>query len=116
MVEVAKRRHRHEIHIDVESSILFPKLDDITVGEFEQNLRDSFFLQPYSFYGPKYDHSVIWWPLYEVATVKKRVIRMWKMVSTIVRKQSIDNLPINKITKYFKMVSFNSFHFFGLKS
>ena len=105
IVEAAQRRFRHEIHVLVDSSILFPLLNDELVDEYEQNSRDKFYLYANSFMGPNWDISIEWWPKYDIPNITKRIIRMWKLISSVLRCQSINGLPKNKITKIFGLVS-----------
>lgn len=105
IVEAAQRRFRHEIHVLVESSILFPLIDDENVSEFDNNKRDKFYLSADSYMGPNWDIAVDSWPKYQIGNLTKRVIRLWKLVTNIVRCQSINGLPKNKITKIFDLVS-----------
>ena len=109
VIEAARRQHRHELHVLLESSIVFPALTDETVFEYESSLRDKFYLEKNNFFGPNYDLSVTFWPQYDVKMITRRVLRIWKLTTNILRTQSVQGLTDNKIVKLMKLVSLMMF-------
>ena len=87
-------------------------LNDDHVSEFEKKKRDKFYLAANSYMGPNWDIADESWPKYQIPNLTNRVIRMWKLISNILRCQSINGLPKNKITKIFGLVSLYTLHFY----
>ena len=86
-------------------------LNDDNISEYDQKKRDKFHLTANSYMGPNWDIADESWPKYQIPNLTNRVIRMWKLISNILRCQSINGLPKNKITKIFGLVSLYTLHF-----
>ena len=103
MIE-AGQHFRREFRVFLESSIIFPLITDNQYLEYQDGQRDRFDVSEYSYHGPNWPMHINYWPNYSIDTEAKRVLRIWRRTSVILRTQHVEKVS-SKIESYLKLVS-----------
>ena len=91
MIEAGKT-YRREFRVYPESSIIFPVVTDDQYLEYQDGQRDRFEVSELSYHGPHWPVHVNYWPNYQINVEARRVLRIWRKTSIILRTQNVEKV------------------------
>ena len=94
---------RREFRTFPESSIIYPVITDSQYLEYQDGQRDRFEVHELSYHGPNWPAHINYWPNYNINSDAKRVLRIWRKTSLILRDQKVDKVSC-KIEKFLHVV------------
>lgn len=108
MIE-AGQHYRREFRVFKDSSIVCPVITDSQYLEYQDGQRDRFEINSdLSYHGPNWQAHINYWPNYSINNEAKRVLRIWRKTSVILRSQNVEKVG-SKIESYLKLVCNNNY-------